>query len=615
MINSTIKKKKSEKKINTNNKQLILNKVNTAFKRSIKEKIDMIGSRNSTFLYNNKKRQRLNSLKDKTHKVSIDMKSFGESFKTININLNSESNPLMISNLANISFRKCLQIRKKLRNIDKMNKEFDKEYSNTLNLNKEYKYNDIDIKEVDEEYEQRIKKEKNIRDANFKVESMKILNILFKKNDEELSFSDYKKNKKLNELKSNIDYICGVETRGQNGNNKNELNKIPHYSKQVKNPSFIREKTKNESFTPSVKYNKSKVYYSKKYELSQEKIDRNKKIFQKINKTVHTSPNKKIKYKIKGINVNIKTEKENKTPKYNIISPIKNNNEEIIYKDKTENSFFGDNYINFKKNNNINNDKIFNKLPEIKLKQKKQNVFRTMPNLVTFSPKQKNSSYKQNLIFQKKYNSLKKDNNYRCKTANNISHSKININEKSINLSNKKKFFPLLKILLKDNYKLKRDLKLGFNIISNMINDFKTYPKKKALKKEINLTKFRIDLKLYNLCDIINEIDVVMNNVKKMEKYVNKKNIHFLRKVAKTVIREDILANKDLIFNNNNINAKLKKIYERKNKTNNQNEIYVNLDEKERIEMIKLFKNDGSDYYNEEYLSNLIKRYKTLKIK
>ena len=38
MINSTIKKKKSEKKINTNNKQLILNKVNTAFKRSIKEK-------------------------------------------------------------------------------------------------------------------------------------------------------------------------------------------------------------------------------------------------------------------------------------------------------------------------------------------------------------------------------------------------------------------------------------------------------------------------------------------------------------------------------------------------------------------------------------------------
>ena len=89
-----------------------------------------------------------------------------------------------------------------------------------------------------------------------------------------------------------------------------------------------------------------------------------------------------------------------------------------------------------------------------------------------------------------------------------------------------------------------------------------------------------------------------------------------MRKIAKTVLREDQLANKNLIFDNNNINNKLKKIFERRNKKNNQDEVVgVNLDKQERIEMIKLFKNDGPDFFSEDYLSNLIKRYKTLKVK
>jgi len=620
MKSSTIKKEKKEKKKNRNNKQLILNKAHTAFKTILKEKLDMGGPRTTTFLYNIKKRQKLNSLKEKTHKVSLYMNTLGESFKTINRNINSESNPLMISNLTNISFKRSLLIRNRLRNIDKMNKEFDKEYSNAVNLNPEYKYNNIEIKEVDEEYEERIKKEKSIRDANFKAESMKIFNILFKKKSEEGSLSDYKKNKKLNELKSSIDYICGVETKGQNGNNKKDPNKIPHYTIQIKSPSFIREKTKNVSFTPSVKYNKSKVYYHKKYELSQEKIDKNKKLFQRINKTVQTSPSNKIKYKITGRNANIKTEQnENNSSKFNIISPIKTNNEEIIVKDKdnskNENSFFGENNIINKNNINKNNEKINYKLPDIKLKEYNQNNFKTIPNLVTFSPKQRHTSLENNLILPKKYNFSMKDINKRCKTANNISRSRIN--EKSnISLSNKKNFFPLLKGLLKDNYNLKKDLKLGFNIITNMINDFKKVPKKKAAKHELNIDKLRKDLKLYNSGDVIDEIDLVMNNVKKMEKFVKKKDIYFLRKIAKTVLREDQLANKNLIFDNNNINNKLKKIFERRNKKNNQDEAMgVNLDKQERIEMIKLFKNDGPDFFSEDYLSNLIKRYKTLKVK
>ena len=148
-----------------------------------------------------------------------------------------------------------------------------------------------------------------------------------------------------------------------------------------------------------------------------------------------------------------------------------------------------------------------------------------------------------------------------------------------------------------------------------MINDFKNNPKKKVNKSELNIEKLRKELNLNNINNMVDEIDVVMNNFKKMEKLIKKKDIYFLRRVAKTVIREDKLANKNLVFDNNSINAKLKKIYDRKNKINNQEEIEENLDELERKEMIRLFKNDGPDFFSEEYLSDLIKRYKTMKVK
>ena len=37
--------------------------------------------------------------------------------------------------------------------------------------------------------------------------------------------------------------------------------------------------------------------------------------------------------------------------------------------------------------------------------------------------------------------------------------------------------------------------------------------------------------------------------------------------------------------------------------------------ENEKIQIIKLFKNDNPDFFNMKHLSNLIKRYKTMKIK
>lgn len=642
-----MKKKLSNQKTRyRNSKQSLLQKANTntSSKPSLKEKIDLVGQRTSTFLYNMKKRQTLNILKEQTRKVSVYMNKLGNSFKAINFSINRESNPLMISNLTNVNFRRSLFIRKQLRNIDKMNVEFDKEY-NPLNLivDTNNKYKNYELSEIDEEYKDKIKKEKKIRDENFKNESMKIFNILFKKNRIDGAFSDYKKNKKLNELKSNIDYVCGVEENEQTKNKPKDPSKVPHYTIQLKSPSFIREKSKNASFTPSIKYNKSKIYFSKKYELSQERIDKSKKLFEKLNNTIQISPKKPIKYKIKSNNIILKTEQNiNKNSSKYLFSPIKKFSHEEGQKSKIKNLFFKNN-INInshKKDNSFNNN-----LPEIKNKKYNNNIFKTIPNnnrnIFTFSPKLRNHQNEKNLIFPQKQNFSSKDlHTKRCKTANqkiyiknnpneysntegnsnlnSITNTYSNINTKSnSNITNKKKFFPILKNLLDDNYNLKKDLKLGFNIITNMVNDFKENKKKKVVKNEINIEKIRKELKLYNINNVIDEIDVVMNNVRKMEKLVKKKDIYLLRQVAKGVIREDKLANKNLVFDNNNINTKLKKLYERKNKNNNQDSERdgTNLDEQERNEIKNLFKNDGPDFNSETYLANLIKRYKTMKVK
>ena len=598
------KNKKLKQKIKfRNNKQPISSKPKSESRHIRKNRRALTGPVTKEFLYNIEKRQKLNSLKEKSRKVTLYMNKLGESFKIFNKNINSESNPLMIKNLTNISFRRSLNIRNKLRKIDKMNKEFDQEYSNNNNFNdNNYKYNNIELKEIDEEYEQRIKKEKTIRDANFKAESIKIFNYLYKKNMEYGSFSDYKKNKKLNELKTSIDYICGVNVKGKKGNIQKDPNKVPHYTEQIRSPSFIREKSKNANFTPSVKYNKSKVYYSKKYELSQEKINKSKKYNDRISSTIQISPNRNTKkYKIKGKNFICKINQNNKKLSKYIDSPIHTSDHQDIVKDNDY--------------NNINSN-----FPDIKHKESDKNLFKTIlkrrNNIYTFSPKQKHPSLEQNLVLSKKCNYSQKSFRNRCKTANNVKHLSKDINEYNYINKSKKKIYPLIKNLLNDNYNLKSDLKFGFNIINNMINDFKKSQKKKDEKNELDIEKLRSDLKLNNINNVIDEIDVVMNNVRKMEKLVKKKDIYLLRNVAKTVLREDILANKNMLFDNNSLNIKLRKIFERKNKnTNIDEDVEEDTERQQKIEMIKLFKNDGPDFCNENYLSNLIKRYKTLKVK
>ena len=630
---TNINKKKSPVMLNQklssrNNKSMNFTKANTSARHQKKKKINLVGTNNQEFLYRLKKRQQLNSLKEKSNKVSAYMNNFEKSYKSLNINFNSIHNNAMIANLAKINFRKSIMVRHKLRNLDKMNEEFDREYYKfDINLNSQSRkiYED----KVDLEYQKRIKRENQIRKEKFKAESIKIMNILFKKNNEEGgSFSDYKKNKKLNELKSSINYICGTDPKKKNGQNSH--NTISHYNEAIKSPSFIREKNKNGNFTPSVRYDKSNVFFSKKYELVQDIMDKDKKYIDQIFSTIQVSPLKKKnrKYKMKVKNPIFKTElnESQKDSTNNKDSPIKIT--EVLNMAKTisnEKNYSDKNVIKnskFQSTKSLNNGKLNSETVFTHRVRSKK--------FMTNSPKKKHDpSSDSNIDLPPKFFSTKKDKEKekekekkkRCQTANNVSRLKNEIND--INNMSKskrnKKIYPLLMNLLDDNYKLKEDLQLGFNIITNMINDFKKTKKAKVVKNELNIRKLREDLKLIKVAPVVDEIDVVMKNVNKMEGLMRKKDIDMLRKVAKTVIREDILANKNMIYENNPLTTR--KIYERKGNDDNDNNKINDEDdgetlaEQERAEMLRLFKNDKPDFCNEEYLAHLIKRIRSLKVK
>lgn len=642
---TNIRKKNSPVMLNQklssrNNKSVKFTKANTSSRPPRTKKFNLVGTNNQEFLYRLKKRQQLNSLKEKSNKVSAFMNNFEKSYKSININLNSLHNSAMIANLAKINFQKSIMVRHKLRNLDKMNEEFDREYYKFgLNLDSQSRkmYED----KVDLEYQKRIKRENQIRKEKFKAESIKIMNILFKNNNEEGgSFSDYKKNKKLNELKSSINYICGTDPKKRKSQNSH--NTISHYNEVIKSPSFIREKNKNSNFTPSVRYDKSNIFFSKKYELVQDMMDKDKKCIDQIFSTIQVSPlkKKKRKYKMKIKNPIFKTElnESQKDSTNNKDSPIRIT--EVLKVAKTI-SNENENEKNYSEKNVIKNTKMQSTKNIINDKLNSETVFTHRvrnKKFMTNSPKKnRHPSSDSNLDLPPKFFSTKKEKENkkekkneketekkkRCQTANNISRSK-NFMKDIYNISKskgKKKIYPLLMDLLDDNYKLKEDLKLGFNIITNMINDFKKTKKAKVVKNELNIKKLREDLKLIKVAPVVDEIDVVMNNVNKMEGLMRKKDIDTLRKVAKTVIREDILANKNMVYENNPLTTRIRKVYEKKgqddddnNKINDEDAMET-LAEQEKAEMIRLFKNDKPDFCNEEYLAHLIKRIRSLKVK
>ena len=515
------------------------------------------------------KLQKLNELKNKTRRVSQIMDAIGESFKIKNKNLKMIKADLISQNLTKINYRRSLLISKKLKDLDKLNEEFDEEFINRKYEHREYKGNNYDSSS-DDFYDNSISQHNdNNNELDFTSEQRRIFKILFIKNEENDNkpFSDYKKNKQLKELKSNIEYVCGIKLDEENSNNKTQAktksaNKESHYFIPKRSPCFIREKNKNDSFTPSLKYDKSKIFFERNYDKSKSKEDKSKQYIN-YNLQNHTSNNlhRKKNFFMDKNDISIipiKKRKISETNKFEINEqeklPIINREENDENKNKTLNIPNTPTKLrinNFSYNNKRNNSKIFIK---------------------------------------------------NLKTENNITEQK--------NISS------ILKNLLKDSYTLNSDMKFGLNIISSHLDIYKKKSKKKQEENEIDIAKIRKELNLNLVNPIIRESDILVKNEKKMEKKIRKEDANILRKIVNTVLQEDRLANKNRVYNSNSLNSKLKKIMERRIKTNNAMKLNEQQEpEDDKIAMLKLFKGDNPNFFNMKHLSNLIKRYKTMKVK
>ena len=517
-----------------------------------------------------KKMKNLVTLEDKTSKISNYMNNLEDTLKTFKKNINISNNPLMITNLAKISFKRSLDIRKKLRKIEYLNKKFEKDY-HLLKINDNYI--GIKEKEVHEDYNNKLKKEKIIRDANFKNEEKKIFKLLYKPNENGLLLSNYKQDQKLKELKEDIEYICGG-TEDENIKNLLYLKKISHYENQVKNPTFMRQKT-NSLFSPCIKYDNSNLFFKKKYELLKGKMGKKQNL---------------VNYKKNTINVSsINNLNSKKGKKIFFLKTEGSKNSDLKYKSTIAQTFKTDISQKSELNENPNND--INQLLNYKYKTN------SVPSAI--SRKSNICSITENSQTNQRYS----------RTYNKLYNMK---------KMSKKEIIPKLFELLDDNYDFRKNLEYEFNIAKYIIDDFKQKPKKKEVKVELDLEKIKKEFNLYNVPSFINEYDIFMNNIKNIKKkIINKRYIDLMVKIAKTIIRQDTLANKDLIHNYNSYNAKLKKISERKlySKRNDEADENKDLEKENRIEMKNLFKTENPDFLNINYLENLIKRYKTMQLK
>ena len=554
MINSNIMKFKGNKQLNLRNKSISLTTTN-----------------HKKLIYKIIKAQKLGEIKTKTRRISQIMDSIGGTFKIKNKNQKKVESDLMNQNLTKINFRRSLLVQKKLKDLDKLNTEFDKEFINEKfffydnnEINRNNNYDSFSDEEGD--YDKYITSQNSINiNLNFDSEQRRIFSILYRKNkkNENRPFSDYIKNKKLYDLKSNIEYVCGIKLDEENSNNKDEifkdeLDKNTHYIIPKRKPRFIRDKNKNESFTPCIRYDKSKIFFEKNYDLSKSKENKRENF-----------KNKDLRYYF-GKNIRKKM-----FLKKNDITPIKNKGK----------------IINIEKEKNKLEET--EKLTDIKNEEYQENAFKSLTISNTFSK----------IKYKNFFHNNKRKNSKRCiknlKTENNN--------------SNRKKISSILKNLLKETCLLNNELKIGINIISSNFNDYKVKPKKNNQNLDLDLEKIRKDLNLNQVKTIIKDSDIIIKNEKKMEKKIRKEDVHILRKVVNNILQEDRLANKNIIYNNNSLSSKLKKIMERKIK----NRKVVEPDEpgEEKKQMIKLFTNDSPDFFNLNHLTNLIKRYKTMKIK
>ena len=419
--------------------------------------------------------------------------------------------------------------------------------------------------------------------------------------------------------------------------------------------NFIRAKNYNFNiYEPCITYNKNNLFFSKKYKLIFDKMNRNNNIYKNSNfisnneenmlssySTNYSRAKNKlrnsflIKKKLVKINsdklflhkANIDKNKlinlytNNFKPNKNIVA----NNFDSLTDDKTSNNSKNNQYPYNKKNinNNSRNLEVAGKSlnsnygPQISLsnfitkidenKKYTQNETEDMGETSTFSLNSNiiNLKLYKNSINNRAINNYSQNINKKFPKRNN----KILIKMLSESLKKCKKFNNILKI----NYinKEKEEEEKERELIKHLIKKKKTDLSLLAKELNLNYKKYKIDIE-----------ELVTNNVYKLKRNLqNITQLKLLSKVANRVILEDKILSKEVILESA-LARKLKKRIKSKSEREfeltilKRKELKNNLlknKEKNDDEQIKGYlKNEIPDFYDLKSLEEMVKKYRTM---
>ena len=336
---------------------------------------------------------------------------------------------------------------------------------------------------------------------------------------DELNFKQKEKLKKLKYL------FFWLETKQKTiGRNNKEI--------------FNLEKGKKINFCrPSVNYNKTNLFYNKKYDLILDNLHTNKKHNQGVineynskyfNRQQSSSFEKKTidsKNRNSKESLTIRTSKTIRDEKENV-SDKKSGEKQL------ENTIFTDNDFSPKNSKNIS-EKNYSSI---------------------------NNYYRVGKFIKK--NEKRCRSSYRIKKYSNENYSKI------LKRGYNKLLFPLTQRLISESNLLSEQLsseRKNEKYLDRFGDeDLRKHKLKQKKNAKVDLNKIINDFELYNTKSYINETNIVLKGVKRIEKLLtNQKEINFARHVAQKVINEDILANNYFDYDAT-YNVRLKQISERK---------------------------------------------------
>ena len=542
------------------------------------------------------------------------MQKLGSSFKDYKLNLQNEE---IANNLSKISTNRSLNLAKSIKKIDRMNKEFDFKYYDSYNLNY-YNLNKNSSKEkllklknknylteINEVIPNDNDDNKNIFEEAYNnndlkndlLKDEKEINYkqLIRRSEKKLS-KELIQQKKLKDLETLLKYIDKQDEIPSSNNNKSNHHKpqvILTYSTR-QNYSNNREHRLNTIYQPSISYNKNNLFFEKKYSL----------IFDKL------------KHKNKENYTIDEENKDNNNPQKNDFNEFNNVSSLNSIRSTSMKSFGGIGH-NLCSNKNINNNNNSKKNIFVKRNNNHDNTNSTTWTNNTnsiFKPKTKYSSKTNKYNDQESYNNSFFSNIY----PNNNNSEPIRLkssDQKKLKNKTKDKIVPLVNELITEGDEIDNEIRLKVKSLNGLnASDVTAYNKRH--KNHLNVAKIRKSHNLYNVNPIINEENILLNNAKKVGKTLTNRQKTFLYKVARTVIREDTLANKfvdcdhSLMFKLNFLNER------RKNRSkffmikDNQ---HIKSQKSEIQKLFKVMKHNLPNYCSLRSLQSLIYKYRTLR--